>query len=252
MHSLIDEILEATRAREPKPLEWVPGEGRDMVASAGSLKSRGIIPIIAEIKPRILGRQLQPDEVSSYARIYEENCACAISVLTQPTYFLGSLENLRIAREASRLPVLRKDFIFDERQLKEAQADLVLLIAALGIDLNRFVDNARSLGMEPIVEVHTQDELENALNTDARIIGINNRNLRTLEIHLGTFELLAPAVKDAGVFLVAESGVKSRADAIRMADAGADAILVGTSLMEDPKMLAELNEWQIFINRQKS
>jgi indole-3-glycerol phosphate synthase len=97
------------------------------------------------------------------------------------------------------------------------------------------------MGMEPLVEVHTQEELENALKTDAKIIGINNRNLKTLQVDLGTFERLAPMAKDAGVFLVAESGVHSREDARRMMDAGADALLVGTMLMERPERLREIN-----------
>ena len=145
-----------------------------------------------------------------------------------------------IARKAG-LPVLRKDFIFDERQMQEVQADLVLLIASLGINLDRFVDLARAYGMEPLVEVHTGPELDLALKTDARIIGINNRNLNTLEVDLGTFERLAPKAKEAGVFLVAESGVHSREDAQRMMEAGADALLVGTALMERPVRLGEMN-----------
>ncbi len=241
MHPLIDEILENTRARWPKPSAWKSGEGRDLIGSARSLKAKGIIPIIAEIKPRVLGRPLSHEEVARYARIYEENNACAISVLTQPTYFLGSLENLRIAREKSQLPVLRKDFIFDKSQLSEAQADMILLIAALDIDLDKFIEKSRSLGMEPLVEVHTEKEMAKALKTDAKIIGINNRSLKTLEVDLGAFERLAPAAKDAGVFLVAESGVHTREDALRMVKAEADVLLVGTALMERPEMLRELN-----------
>ena len=204
------------------------------------MKGRGFIPIIAEIKPKVLGRALMPEEVAAYARAYADNSACAISVLTEPTYFKGDLENALIARKAG-LPVLRKDFIFDERQLREVQADIVLLIASLGIDLVKFVDLARAHGMEPLVEVHTGAELDGALKTDARIVGINNRNLNTLEVDLGTFERLAPAAKDAGVFLVAESGVHSREDAQRMMEAGADALLVGTALMEGPERLSEIN-----------
>ena len=183
---------------------------------------------------------MSPGEVAGYAKLYAENDACAISVLTEPTHFMGSLENVRIARETG-LPVLRKDFIFDERQLQEVQADLVLLIASLEIDLKRYIDDARSLGMEPLVEVHTREELERVLKTDAKIIGINNRNLKTLQVDLGTFERLAPMAKDAGAFLVAESGVQSRDDAKRMMDAGADALLVGTMLMERPERLGEIN-----------
>lgn len=179
--------------------------------------------------------------MAAYAKSYADNNACAISVLTEPTHFKGSLDNAFAARIAG-LPVLRKDFIFDERQLAEVQADLVLLIASLGIDLDRFVDLARGYGMEPLVEVHTKQELDQALKTDARIIGINNRNLNTLEVNLGTFERLAPAARDAGVFLLAESGVHTKADALRMIQAGADALLVGTALMEWPEKLGEINK----------
>jgi indole-3-glycerol phosphate synthase len=241
MHSLIDGILEASRARGFRPpSSWATEERRDLIGTARSLRAGGFFPVIAEIKPKALGRFLSPEEVASYARIYAESRACAISVLTEPTHFKGSLENVSIARRTG-LPVLRKDFIFDQRQLYEVQADLVLLIASLGIDLGEFVDQARSLGMEPLVEVHTKPELEAALKTDARIVGINNRNLSTLEVDLGTFERLAPAAKDAGVFLVAESGVHSRDDALRMIQAGADALLVGTALMERPERLREIN-----------
>jgi len=210
------------------------------MASAEDCCKRGIIPIIAEIKPKALARPLTGEEVMSYARAYAKSQACAISVLTEPTHFLGALENVAIARRAG-LPVLRKDFIFDERQIYEIQADLVLLIAALGIDLDRFIDAAREAGMEPLVEVHTEEEMEMALATDARIIGINNRNLKTLEVDLGTFEHLAPRAREAGAFLIAESGVHSHEDALRMVRAGADALLVGTKLMGRPERLRELN-----------
>lgn len=241
MHPLINGILDASRARGFKSAPaWPKSERRDLIASTHALKSRGIIPVIAEIKPKALGRYLTPDEVAAYARAYADNNACAISVLTEPTHFKGTLENAVIARKAG-LPVLRKDFIFDERQMQEVQADLVLLIASLGIDLDRFVDLARAHGMEPLVEVHTEAELDKALKTDARIIGVNNRNLNTLEVDLGTFERLAPVAKDAGVFLIAESGVHTREDAGRMVAAGADALLVGTALMNNPESLKELN-----------
>lgn len=242
MHPLIDGILAASRARGfEAAAPWPPSERRDLIASARSLKSHGFIPIIAEIKPKALGRPLTPDEVEAYARAYAENHACAISVLTEPTYFKGALENALIVRKAG-LPILRKDFIFEERQLAEAQADLVLLIVSLGIDLNRFVEAARALGMEPLVEVHTEKELDAALKTDAKIIGINNRNLNTLEVDLGTFESLAPRALQTGIFLVAESGVHTREDARRMMDAGADALLVGTALMDGPKRLGDINK----------
>jgi indole-3-glycerol phosphate synthase len=240
MHPLIDAILKSSRERGFGPSSLRTDVRRDLVASARSIRSGGIVPIIAEIKPCALGRALTPKEVEAYARAYADNNACAISVLTEPTHFKGSLENIAVARRAG-LPVLRKDFIFDERQLLEVQADLVLLIASLGVDLTKFVDLARTYKMEPLVEVHTRDELDRALKTDAAIIGINNRNLNTLEVDLGTFERLAIAAKEAGVFLVAESGIHSREDAKRMIEAGADALLIGTALMEGPKRLGELN-----------
>ncbi|MCJ7444398.1 MAG: indole-3-glycerol-phosphate synthase [Methanotrichaceae archaeon] len=241
MHPLIDKILEASRARPIGQSNWEIKDRRDLRASANCLKSKGIIPIIAEIKPLVLGRPLSPEEVIEYAKTYEAYDACAISVLTQPTHFLGSIENLKITREVSKLPVLRKDFIFDEIQIAEIQSDLVLLIASLNIDIEMFVEKAYSLGMEPLVEVHSQNELDQALKTDANIVGINNRDFGTLEVDLKTFERLAPKAKETGVFLVAESGVHNRADVLRMQDAGADAILVGTTLMEKPDRLVHLN-----------
>jgi len=117
----------------------------------------------------------------------------------------------------------------------------VLLIAALQIELEEFIYAARDLGMEPLLEVHSEGEMEAALRTDARIIGINNRDLNTLKVDISTFERLAPLAEDAGVFLVAESGVHSYEDARRMVRAGADALLVGTELMGSPERLAELN-----------
>jgi len=240
---LIQGIIEESIRRGIAPaVSWPVEERRDLISSARAVRNKGLIPIIAEIKPKALGRPLTVDEVIAYAKAYAEGGACAISVLTEPTNFLGSLENAKIAREAE-LPVLRKDFIFHERQLLEVQADLVLLIAALGVDLDRFIAAARNQGMEPLVEVHTKEEMEKALKTDAKIVGINNRDLNTLEVNLGTFEQLAPLARGAGVFLVAESGVHSRADARRMMAAGADALLVGTKLMSDPKRLEQINRF---------
>ncbi len=245
--NVVREILRDTKAR----LEEIPKSGpenrvkvadpRDLAARAASLRSRGISPIIAEIKPRILNRFLSPQEVASIARGYEDMGACGISALTQPTYFLGTPENARIARKASTIPILRKEFILDERQLDEVASDLVLLIAAFSRPLDDLVEAARSRNMEPLVEVHTEAELEAVLKTDARILGINNRNLSTLEVDLETFERLGPVAKAAGLFVVAESGINSREDVLRMEEAGADALLVGTSLMKEPELLIALN-----------
>ena len=245
MHHVVQEILKRTKERLVGLPEVAPrvrsGDRRDLVRSAETIKRRGMTPIIAEIKPRVLGRKLTFDEISQYADLYTKFGACGVSVLTEETYFMGSPGSISIARNSTKLPVLRKDFILDERQLNEAEADLVLLIAGITPRLGDMVDAVRGLGMEPLVEAHTVEELRAALDADAGIIGINNRSLKTLEVDLSTFERLGPVAKSAGVFLVAESGVYTRGDASRMVQAGADALLVGTSLMKEPERLVELN-----------
>ena len=242
---VVMEILRETRERlsaHPRTADRMKVcDPRDLPERAAKLRSRGISPIIAEIKPRILARSLHPEEVAAIARRYEADGACAISALTQPTYFLGSPQNARVARESSSLPILRKDFILEERQLDEVACDLVLLIAAFSKDLDGLVEAADSRGMEPLVEVHTEAELIAALKTGARVVGINNRNLSTLEVSLETFERLGPVAKGSGLFVVAESGIETREDVLRMEEAGADALLIGTSLMEEPALLPVLN-----------
>ncbi|HPJ31173.1 MAG TPA: indole-3-glycerol-phosphate synthase [Methanothrix sp.] len=245
--NVVREILRDTKVRLAELPEAGPknrvlvDDPRDLPARATHLRSRGISPIIAEIKPRILDRALSPEEVASMARSYQDMGACGISVLTQPTYFMGSPENARIARKAVGLPILRKDFILDERQLDEVESDLVLLIAAFSSPLDDLVEAARSRNMEPLVEVHTEAELAAALDTEARMVGINNRNLATLNVDLTTFERLGPVARASGLFVVAESGINSREDVLRMEEAGADALLVGTSLMKRPELLLDLN-----------
>jgi indole-3-glycerol phosphate synthase len=242
---VVIEILRETEARlsvHPRTADRMKvGDPRDLPARAASLRARGLSPIIAEIKPRILDRSLKPEEVAAIARRYEADGACAISVLTQPTYFMGSTENAMAARKASSLPILRKDFILDEVQLDEVACDLVLLIAAFSEDLDGLVEAAKSRGMEPLVEVHTEEELIATLKTSTRVVGINNRNLSTLEVSLDTFERLGPVAKGSGLFVVAESGIMTREDVVRMEEAGADALLVGTSLMREPAFLPILN-----------
>ena len=242
---VVKEILRETAERlsaRPRTADRMKvNDPRNLPEKAADLRSRGISAIIAEIKPRILDRSLLPEEVAAIARRYEADGACAISVLTQPTYFLGSPQNARVAREASSLPILRKDFILEERQLDEVACDLVLLIAAFSKDLDGLVEAAESRGMEPLVEIHTEAELSAALKTDAKLVGINNRNLSTLEVSLETFERLGPVAKGSGLFVVAESGIETRGDVLRMEEAGADALLIGTSLMHEPALLPLLN-----------
>jgi indole-3-glycerol phosphate synthase len=156
--------------------------------------------------------------------------AAGISVLTEPQFFKGSIQNLKSVRSSVKIPVLRKDFIIDKAQIHEVDSDLILLIAGiLGSDLEDFVNEALANGREPLVEVHNETELENALSTHANIIGINNRDLTTMKVDISTTEKLAPLISDR--IIVSESGISSPEDAVRMMDAGVDAILVGTSIM---------------------
>ena len=210
---------------------------------AGALSAPGL-SVISEIKRASPSagfiREADPAE---WGARYETEGASCLSVLTEPERFKGSLEDLDAARNATTLPVIRKDFTVDEAQVIEAgtRADAVLLIAALfdAAALARYVSLAVEVGLTPLVEVHDEEEAELALESGARVIGVNNRDLRDFTVDLGTFERLAPRL--AGATLVAESGVKAPDDARRLRDAGADAVLVGEAAMQDPTLVAKLS-----------
>ena len=182
-------------------------------------------------------------EPAGWGTRYEAEGASCLSVLTEPDRFKGSLEDLDAAREATALPVIRKDFTVDEAQILETgtRADAVLLIAALfeAGALARYVSLAVELGLTPLVEIHDEAEAELALEAGARVIGVNNRDLRDFTVDLATTERLAPRL--AGATLIAESGVKSVEDGRRLRDAGADAVLVGEAAMRDPALVAKLS-----------
>lgn len=210
---------------------------------AGALSAPGL-SVISEIKRASPSagdiREVDP---AAWAKRYEREDAACLSVLTEPDRFKGSLEDLDTARESVSLPVIRKDFTVDEIQVVEAatRADAVLLIVALfdGSSLARYITLANDLGLTALVEVHDEREAEIALEAGARVVGINNRDLRDFTVDLGTFERLAPKLE--GAILVAESGVKSSQDARRLRDAGADAVLVGEAAMRRPALVAELS-----------
>jgi indole-3-glycerol phosphate synthase len=173
----------------------------------------------------------------SIARAYERGGAAAISVLTEPTFFDGSLEHLAAVRAAVTLPIIRKDFITDDYQLFEARAtgaDAVLLIVAAleQSDLVRLHQRASDLGLAALVEVHDEEELTRAIDGGARIIGVNNRNLRTLAVDVDASHRLAAQLA-AGVVGVSESGLRSRADVERLSAAGYRAFLIGERFMTD-------------------
>jgi indole-3-glycerol phosphate synthase len=204
---------------------------------ADALRRGDEVALLAEVKPRspsagVIREGSDPVEI---ARDYERGGAAALSVLTDGRFFGGSLDALRAVRQAVDLPVLRKDFVIDRLQVEEARAagaDAVLLIVAALEDtaLRNLHDLVCELGMDALVEVHDERELERALEAGAGIIGVNNRDLRTFRTDLAVTERLAPRVPGDAV-LVGESGVRSRADVARLGAAGVDAVLVGESLM---------------------
>ncbi|MFB6252210.1 MAG: indole-3-glycerol phosphate synthase [Halobellus sp.] len=212
-------------------------DARPFPEAVRATEDAGRIPVVAEVKPTSPTTDGErADDPVDLATAMEGGGASALSVLTEPEHFGGSVENLRRVREAVDVPVLRKDFVVREAQLDAVEADLLLLIARFldepGTDsLATLYEAARERGFQPLVEVHTREELERALDVGAKIIGVNNRDLGQLVVDLGTFERLAPDVPN-DVTLLAESGISEVADVRRMREAGADALLIGTAIMD--------------------
>src|ERR1017187_9303948 len=214
------------------------GERRDFLAALRKPK-RGDIALIAEVKKAspsagVICKDFDPVRI---AKEYEAAGASCLSVLTDEKFFQGSLDYLRQIRAAVKLPLLRKDFIIDERQILEAiewGADAILLIVAILTDaqLEKFHSLAIEAGLAVLVEVHDEVELERALKISPKLIGVNNRNLKTFAVDLATTERLAeklflsPATRHSSL-LVAESGIHTREDVARVQKYGARAILVG-------------------------
>ncbi len=228
------------------------GERRDFL---GALRQprRPPVALIAEVKKASPSAGvIRPDfDPVAIARAYEAAGADCLSVLTDEKFFQGSLRFLRDIRAAVKLPLLRKDFLIDERQILEAVewgADAVLLIAAILDDgqLRRLHDLATAAGLAALVEVHDEAELDRVLKLGAPLIGVNNRDLRTFTVDLATTERLATRLRahPAGspTMLVAESGIHARADVERLQRAGARAILVGEALMRHPDLATKVHE----------
>jgi len=220
-------------------------EERSLMAAIEKAKKAGLVPIIAEVKkssPRI--GKIREIEAIEAAAAMEKGGACALSVLTDKN-FEGKVCYLRQVKGAVKLPVLRKDFIVDMFQLYESRgngANAVLLIATLlKGKTTEYVDKAHELGMEALVEVHGEEDLEYALSSGARLIGINNRDLKTLKVDLGTTEKLAPKIP-RGRIIVAESGINSIEDIRRLQKVRVSAFLVGTSIMASPSIEKKITE----------
>jgi indole-3-glycerol phosphate synthase len=247
---VLDDILDGVRAdlavrQRETPLERL----KEIASRAPSPKdvmaafSGTEVAVIAEVKRASpsKGAMAAIADPAALAADYEAGGARIISVLTEQRRFGGSLDDLAAVRDAVAVPVLRKDFIVSSYQLWEARAfgaDLALLIVAAleQIALVSLVERAMSIGLVPLVEVHTRAELDRAIDAGATVLGINARNLATLEVNRGVFAELAPCVPP-GVIKIAESGVRGPHDLLAYAAAGADAVLVGESLVtgKDPR-----------------
>jgi indole-3-glycerol phosphate synthase len=214
-----------------------------------ALQRHDRVNIIAEIKRASPSKGVINDQinVTERAREYELGGAAAVSVLTEEDFFKGSLEDLRLVRQATSLPVLRKDFIIDEFQIYEAAAsgaDAILLIAAaLGDDeLRQFISIAETkLGLDVLLEVHDLDELERAKQLDAAVIGVNNRNLHSFEVSLDVSRELA-LNKPADSLFISESGLSSANEILELHKLGFNAFLIGETLMRSPGAADELRK----------
>lgn len=245
---MLEEIVRKRAGTLEREMARVPLERVAVLAASapptrdfkGAVSVKGgpdAIRIIAEVKKAspskgVIREAFDPLDI---AKAYEANGACAVSVLTEEDYFQGSLEYLRLVRANVGLPVLRKDFIIGEYQVYEARAagaDALLLIAAILDDnkLSALIRLTEKLGMEALVEVHNEEELKAALFAGPRIIGVNNRDLKTFKVDIDTTKRLAPLVPK-GLTVVSESGINTIEDIFSLKDSGVSAFLIGEALM---------------------
>jgi indole-3-glycerol phosphate synthase len=245
--TVLDRILESRRAEVDHRKRVLPETALKYGVKAAppvrdfpAALSRAVLNVIAELKPASPSRSVirDPFDPPVLAKSLEGAGAAALSVLTEGEFFRGSLKNLRDARKEVALPVLRKDFIFDPWQVWESRANdadsFLLIVAALDDALLRdLIALGRELHMEPLVEVHTRAELDRALAANARIIGVNNRDLKTLTVRMETSLELIEHIPDS-CLAIAESGLSTHADLQQLRAAGFDAFLIGEHLMLAP------------------
>ena len=255
---ILQEIVAATRQELEKRKSLTPLEQVQRLASAqappldfaSALRGDGI-GLISEVKKAspsrgVIRTDFNPVEI---AQTYADNGASAISVLTEPRYFQGDLYYLKTIRAglgSRMLPLLRKDFIFDPYQIYESRAygaDSLLLITAIlrREELKGLLQLSGQLGMKCLVEVHNREELETALESEAAIIGINNRDLNTFNVDIATTEALRPLIPKDRI-VVSESGIKERTDIEKLKNWKVDAVLIGEALMATPDIAAKMKE----------
>ncbi len=254
MTAILDQIIEKKREEVKELLnKKIFRNAFEPVSSfQESAAQSNTMNIIAEIKRAspskgIINRHVDPVK---QAKQYEKLGAKAISVLTDRTFFNGSMEDLRNVRRAVNLPLLCKDFIIHPVQIdhaKAAGANIVLLIVAALPDssLHELYHYAKGLGLEVLVEVHSEEELARALELNPELIGINNRNLQTFEVDLAVTERLAKKLPEREVFFISESGMTDEKDVLRVRDAGAKGILVGETLMKAENLAETFKKFQV-------
>ncbi len=247
---ILDEILSRTKKRVAcLPAVFPDPPRREPASLSATIRNRnGRTAVIAEIKCASPSRGIirRNVDMQMMARTLVAGGCTALSVLSEPHYFGGSIRDITRVAESVEVPVLRKDFIIDRRQLDETRslgADAVLLIAAvLKDDLPAFADYALDAGLEPLVEVHTRGDAENALLTRATAIGINNRDLTTLTVDRSTTRALSGGIRASGRLVVSESGMRS-ADDVRELKPYCDAFLIGSSIMAHGEPAKKLEEF---------
>src|SRR5690625_3655495 len=243
MGTILDEIIAQKKAELDSLPRGPLTADREPVSLAEKLKVSSTMALISEVKRASpskgdINQGINPSE---QAAKYTEGGADAVSVLTDQKFFSGTMSDLEQVKRTVDVPVLNKDFIIDTRQIDNAYrygADVILLIVAALDDgaLKALYDHAKSLGIDVLVEVHDETEMERALKINPQIIGINNRDLKTFRVDIANTEKLLGKYRDFGPSFIAESGIRTREDALRMQRAGAKGLLVGETLMtaEDP------------------
>lgn len=216
-----------------------------------AIKRNGSIRLIAEIKKASPSRGIIRTDFdpATIASVYEEKAVDAVSVITEEDFFLGNPDYIKIVKDRVTRPILRKDFIFEEYQIYESRAfgaDAILLIGAIldRVQAGEYLHMAKELGLAVVFEIHDYHDLEKAFRIEADIIGINNRDLKTLKVDINTTFLLKKEIPSDRL-TVSESGIKSREDALRLDLAGIDAMLIGTTLMESEDIGKKIEELRI-------